>query len=100
MLNNKEDYALFFLIIILVSYLMMNKEKFTVSSSAPPPECDPRRHQKLCNGKCISLSKLCCPPGDKECQNRCIPLSRPCCSGPGVKYCYHTNKCISVYDFC
>ena len=32
MLNNKEDYVLFFLIIILVSYLMMNKEKFTNSS--------------------------------------------------------------------
>ena len=67
MLNNKEDYALFFLIIILVSYLMMNKEKFTNSSALPPPVCKPYL-EKLCNGKCMPSYFSFCPSGTKICR--------------------------------
>ena len=89
MLNNKEDYVLFFLIIILVSYIIMNKEKFTASSSsAPPPVCDPKKYQKLCNGKCINLYEMCCPIG----QYYNVYSSPGCCPfgqyyDPGARKC-------------
>ena len=84
MLNNKEDYVLFFLIIILVSYLMMNKENFE--------NCG--RNRKICNGKCISLSAKCCRTGEKLCNDSCIPSSNLCCAS-GTIYCYKSKTCIS-----
>jgi hypothetical protein len=78
MLNNKEDYVLFFLIIILVSYMMMNKEKFTTSAPTSCPS-----GQKLCNGKCISVVQHCCSKGTRFCNQlgKCIDNK------------YHTNYC-------